>query len=123
MHASCPTRACARASSSTRFETLLSGLQTQICELSGLGTGTATGSLGAVLMTQMINNVTFPPRNSATRYPTSGTITTNVNYPILNDTDVTITFNGTALATVVITGTGAATCTLNLANPSAGLTC
>ena len=104
-------------------ESVLSGLQTQTRVLNGTGTGSAVTSLATIGMTQTITNVTFPPRSSVTRYPTSGTIATHVNYPIVTDTDVTITFNGTALASVVITGTGAATCTLNLANPAAGMSC
>lgn len=106
------------------LELTLTGIQTANRVVNGAGTGTGTTALGTISMTETITNVVFPPRGSATPYPTSGTIAVHVNAPAaLPDSDVLITFNGTASVPVVITGVANQTCTLNLAAPGSALSC
>jgi hypothetical protein len=105
----------------------LSGLLTNTHTLNGTGTSTTSYPLagGTTSFTEhdTINNLVLATGTGAGQWPQSGSITTALDFGgtgLLN-TQMTLTFNGTSIATVTMTPAGGATltCTLDLANPGA----
>lgn len=70
-------------------------------------------------------DLVLPQRGGATPYPLSGSISMDVTTSGGGfDVHVTITFNGTSTATMVVTSNGTTqTCTVNMASPQATPSC
>lgn len=109
----------------------LSGLLTGVHTLNGNGNAnaiiTAGGVTHTVAATQTITDLVLPKRGSANRYPESGAITVNVTIAtglVSQNLRVTITFNGSSTAMVVITSDGVThACTIDLSKPNAEPAC
>jgi hypothetical protein len=100
----------------------LSGLLTGTHILNANGTGSAeingSGLDHDITTTQTVTNLHLPRHDDDNRYPQSGTIATNavITAPgFTNTTSVTLTFDGSSEATLVITNFGVTqTCTIDL---------
>lgn len=109
----------------------LSGLLTGTHTLNSSGNSTAAITGGGlthnVATTQTITNLVLPRRDSETRYPQSGSIATGITVSsagITHTLQVTLTFNGTSTATLVIsTGGLSQTCTIDLSRHGAAPVC
>jgi hypothetical protein len=109
----------------------LSGLLTGTHTLNSSGNATAAITSGGfaynIVTTQTVTNLVLPQRGGETRYPQSGTIAASIalsSVGITNTTNVTLSFNGSATATLVISnGSFSRTCAIDLSRRNEAPSC
>ena len=100
----------------------LSGLLTSTHVLNGTSNSNLTLIFGAdaplsLAMSAETQDLVLPPRRSANRYPRSGSVVMSMTSEG-EVTTITMTFNGTRMATMTIVSNGfSATCTIDLEDP------
>jgi hypothetical protein len=114
-------------------ERTLSGLLTATRTLNGTGDATVDMTLTfqgetmttSVRIVETTKDLVLPARGSANRYPQSGSVSFSMSSTDSGfDVSITITFNGTSTATMVVTSNGTKqTCTIDLANPETVPSC
>lgn len=124
-----PTTGALTATIEGHNDKTLSGLLTATRTLNGSSTTTVTMNDGSqplrLTIAETTTDLVLPQRGSATPYPLSGSISMDVTTSGGGfDVHVTITFNGTSTATMVVTSNGTTqTCTVNMASPQATPSC